>query len=140
MLPYPSSSLSVLNNQTSSYLKRAWKVKVKFHVGPSWEGGTKICINDPGHMIKMAVTPIHGKNLKISKTRRPVILKLGMQHRRLEPYKVCKNVPGLTLTYFSTWSNLVAHVFEWEKTQSLNGENCGVLCTLERETSIKCSL
>ena len=31
---------------------------------PPWDGGTKCCSNGPGHMTKMAVTPIYGKNLK----------------------------------------------------------------------------
>ena len=40
-----------------------------------------------------------------------------MQHLALELYKVCINGdPGLTLTYFAARSNLVAFVFEWEKT------------------------
>ena len=29
-----------------------------------WDGGTKVCSNGPGHMTKMAATPIYGKNLK----------------------------------------------------------------------------
>ena len=45
-----------------------------------------------------------------------MVLKLGMQHRALELYKVCINGdPGLTLTYLMARSNLVACVFEWEK-------------------------
>ena len=27
---------------------------------PPWEGGTKVCINGPGHMTKMAAMPIYG--------------------------------------------------------------------------------
>ena len=42
----------------------AWSIKVKFYVEPPWEGGTKVCINGPGHMTKMAAMPIYGKNLK----------------------------------------------------------------------------
>ena len=38
-------------------------IKAKFYVKPPWEGGTKVCINGPGHMTKMAATPIYGKNL-----------------------------------------------------------------------------
>ena len=30
---------------------------------PPWEGGTKVCINGPGYMTKMAAMPIYGKNL-----------------------------------------------------------------------------
>ena len=44
----------------------AWPIKAKFYVEPPWEGGTKVCINGPGHMIMMAATPIYGKNLKKS--------------------------------------------------------------------------
>ena len=40
-----------------------WRIKAKFYVEPPWEGGTKVCINGPGHMTKMAAMPIYGKNL-----------------------------------------------------------------------------
>ena len=47
----------------------AWPIKAKFFVEPHWEGGTKDYINGPGHMTKMAATPIYGKNpSKISRT------------------------------------------------------------------------
>ena len=26
-----------------------------------WDGGTKVCSNDPGHVTKMAAMPIYGK-------------------------------------------------------------------------------
>ena len=41
----------------------ALPIKAKFYVEPPWEGGTKVCINGPGHMTKMAAMPIYGKNL-----------------------------------------------------------------------------
>ena len=41
----------------------AWPVKAKLYVEPPWEGGTKVYINGPGHMAKMAAMPIYGKNL-----------------------------------------------------------------------------
>ena len=41
----------------------ALPIKAKFYVEPPWEGGTKVCINGPGHMTKMAVMAIYGKNL-----------------------------------------------------------------------------
>ena len=44
----------------------AWQIKAKFYVEPPWEGVTKVFINGPGHMTKMAATPIYGKNLKKS--------------------------------------------------------------------------
>ena len=41
----------------------ALPIKAKCYVEPPWEGGTKVCINGPGHMTKMAAMPIYGKNL-----------------------------------------------------------------------------
>ena len=41
----------------------ALPIKAKFYVEPPWEGGTKVYINGPGHMTKMATMPIYGKNL-----------------------------------------------------------------------------
>ena len=49
----------------------AWPIKAKFYVEPPWEGGTKDCINGPGHMTKMATMPIYGKNLKKSSSPEP---------------------------------------------------------------------
>ena len=40
--------------------KTALPIKAKFY---PWEGGTKVYINGPGHMTKMAAMPIYGKNL-----------------------------------------------------------------------------
>ena len=41
------------------------------------EGGTKVCINGPGHMTKMVTMPIYGKTLKFfSRTGSLMILKL----------------------------------------------------------------
>ena len=45
-----------------------------------------------------------------------MILKLGMKHQGEELYKVYINHdPGMTLTYFTARSTLVAHAFEWGK-------------------------
>ena len=41
----------------------ALPIKAKFYVESPWEGGTKVYINGPGHMTKMAAMPIYGKNL-----------------------------------------------------------------------------
>ena len=41
----------------------AWPIKAKLYMEPPWEGGTKVYINGPGHMAKMAAMPIYGKNL-----------------------------------------------------------------------------
>ena len=59
----------------------AWPIKAKFYVEPPWEGGTKVYINGPGHMTKMAAMPINGKNpskIFFSRTDRPIFTKLGM--------------------------------------------------------------
>ena len=70
------------------------------------DAGTKICSNGPGHMTKLAATPIYGNNpLKIvfSRTRRPMTLGLGMYHWGCGAYDVCSNDdPRLTLTYFTS--------------------------------------
>ena len=41
----------------------AWPIKAKFYVEPPWEGGTKVYINGPGHMTKMAAMVKTFKNL-----------------------------------------------------------------------------
>ena len=106
MLQRPSLS-SVRIVQTSSPLKPPWPIIAKFYVEPCWEGGTKVYINGPGHMTKMATTPIYGKNLK-----RSMIMKLGMEQYvlRLQNFHINDN-PELTLTYFTTMSNLMKLVF-----------------------------
>ena len=53
------------------------------HMEHPWEGGKQVYINDQGHMTKMAAMAINRKKpLKIffSRTRRPMILKLGVKH------------------------------------------------------------
>ena len=76
----------------------------------------KVSINCQGHMTKMATKAINSKNLRkifLSRTRTPMILKLGMKHQAMEPYKVCINHDfGMTLTYFTTRSTYVVHAFE----------------------------
>ena len=52
----------------------AWPIKAKFYVEPPWEGGTKVCINGPGHMTNMAAMPIYGKNLKKSSSPETEVL------------------------------------------------------------------
>ena len=82
------------------------------------DAGTKVCTNGPGHMTKMAATPIYGKNpLKIffSRTRRPMTLGLGMWHWECRAYQVCSNDdPRLTLTYLTSRSNLLPNACKWE--------------------------
>ena len=53
------------------FSQTAWPIKAKIYVEPPREGGTKVCINDPGHMTKMAAMPMYGKNLKKSSSPEP---------------------------------------------------------------------
>ena len=80
----------------------AWPIKAKFYVEPPWEGGTKVCINGPGHMTKMAAMPIYGKNLKN-------LLLQNQKSYDIETWHIfyINDDPGLTLTYFTARSNLV---------------------------------
>ena len=58
-------------------------VKAKFYMEPSWAGEMEVCSPHLDHMIKMAATPIYGKNplkLFFSGTKGPMALGLGMQH------------------------------------------------------------
>ena len=63
------------------------------------------------------------KTLKISfsGTKRPMTLKLSMQHRLLKYYQVySNNDPGSTLSYFTARSYLVPYAFAWEKGQTMD--------------------
>ena len=51
------------NIQTSSPLKPLGQSKANFYMEHPKEVGTKICINGPGHMTKMATMAINNKNL-----------------------------------------------------------------------------
>ena len=56
-----------------------------------------------------------------SGTKRPMTLKLGMQHLVLAYYQICsKDDPGLTLNYFMVRSNLVPYAFVWEKGKTMD--------------------
>ena len=41
----------------------AFFVRNEHLMEPLWEGRTKVCLNGPGHMIKLAASPIFGKKL-----------------------------------------------------------------------------
>ena len=67
LIVYPSSRRPSVRRHppfSKNFLSgTAWPIKVKFYVEPPWERGTKVCINGPGHMSKMAAMPIYGINL-----------------------------------------------------------------------------
>ena len=56
----PSHSESTFSNFFSSITARP--IEAKFHVESPWYRGTKVCSNGPGHITKMVVMPIYGKN------------------------------------------------------------------------------
>ena len=61
-----------------------------------------------------------------------MILKLGIQHWRLELYKVCINDdPGLTLTYFTARSNLEIEAFLKEKVKTVDFSESIAACDLK---------
>ena len=81
-------------------LETAGPIEAKFHVEPPRDGERKLsCSNDQkgshGHYMVKTL------NIVFSGTKRPMTLKLGMQHRVLEYYQICSNDdPGLTLDLF----------------------------------------
>ena len=72
-------------------------IKAKFYMKSHWDGGMKVCSNDPAAMPiydrKMPAMPIYGKsNSKMfSEISRPMTFELGIQHQLIGPYKVCLN-------------------------------------------------
>ena len=76
-------------------------------------------INNLGHMTKMAVMPIYGKNpskIFFSETNRLISRKLGVKYRWLKYSNVYMNHdPVMTLTKFLAMSTWVAYAFEWGK-------------------------
>ena len=60
--PASVRSSSIISKIFSSH-ETAWPIKAKVHVEHLQEGGTKVYINGPGHMSKMAAMAINSKNL-----------------------------------------------------------------------------
>ena len=64
LIVYPCSGVRCRQQCLNSFSSEtAWPIKAKLYVEPPWEGWTKVYINGPGHMTKMAAMPIYGKNL-----------------------------------------------------------------------------
>ena len=66
LIVYPYSGVRCRHRQQCLNIfssETALPIKAKFYVEPPWEGGTKVYINGPGHMTKMAAMPIYSKNL-----------------------------------------------------------------------------
>ena len=63
-------SHSLTSDQGHSDSTFSWEttrpIEDKFQVDSPWDGGMKVCSNGPGHMTKMAIMSIYGKNMKNS--------------------------------------------------------------------------
>ena len=70
---FQTSSLYVCESTFSNIFssETTGPIEAKFHVESPWDGGTKVCLNGPGHMTKTADMPIYGKNLKKSSSPKP---------------------------------------------------------------------
>ena len=99
------------------------------------KGELKFISRHLGHMTKMAVTTIYGKNpstIFFSGTGRPISTKRGMLHRGLLPILVCSNDdPGVTLTYFTARSNLVTLAFLWETVKTVDFSETIATCDVK---------
>ena len=102
----------VHNFQRSSSLKPLGQSKTNFI------GGTKVFINNPGHMTMTAAMPIYSETPSKSSSLEPLDRfqqKLCMRHRGIKYYNVFINHdPVMTMAYFTTRSTYVTHAFEWE--------------------------
>ena len=103
MVRRPSSTISKI-----FFSKTTWPIKAKFYVEPPWVGGTKVCSRHLGHMTKMAATPIYGKEpSKIFFSRGDIHETWYVASGTPAHHSFLNNDPGVTLTYFTAWSNLV---------------------------------
>ena len=104
------------------FLKNTRPLEAKFHMGPPWDVGMKICSNVPGHMTKMASRPIYGKNLKKPPSsersgRWPWNLVCSIGYSSTTIFIQMMTLGWLTI--FMTWSNLYSnlshdrHVIQW---------------------------
>ena len=67
-----------------------------------------------------------------SGTKRPMTLKLSMQHHVREYYQVCSNDDlGLTLTCFMARTNLVPYDFVWENGKTMDFSETVVVCDVK---------
>ena len=66
MIFIPNIVLYITTFSKDFYSKTTGPISIKFHMQPLHREGKKVCIFRPGHMTKMAATPIYNKNLKKS--------------------------------------------------------------------------
>ena len=117
MLRCPSSLYVRSQFSNVFFYETTWQFIIKLHIEHPLEGGTIVCINDQGHMTKMAAISLYGKTLYKASSPEPEVydMNLGMQHWALKLYKAgIIDDLQLTLTYFTAWSKLDNCEFEWE--------------------------
>ena len=114
VIHWPLSKITQIQYCQTFLLKHTRSFEAKFHIEPPWDVGMKICSNVSGHMTKMASGPIYG--ISFFGNKRPMTLKLGIQHWVLKYYQICSNDDtGLTLTIcflmlLHGWQLIVIHV------------------------------
>ena len=101
-MSFIDEDLTFFSQKPLAYLQPNFECKI---LGTSNENSSTIA----GHMTKMAIMPIYGKNtLKtfFPGTTGQILMKLCMKHQRPKPFIHFANYdPGLTLTYFTARSN-----------------------------------
>ena len=77
---YPKTGVCGPSTFSNNFYEITRQIELNLHLGNLYDGGTKVCSNGPGHLTRIAVKPIYGKNpLKIfSRTRRPMSFGLDM--------------------------------------------------------------
>ena len=92
-------------------------IEAKFHMEPLGTGERKFVQTAWPH----DQDGRHAYKIFFSGIKRPMTLKFGRQYWVLQYYQVCSNDdPGLTLTYFTTRSNLVTSAFVWENGKTMD--------------------
>ena len=111
-MPSPSvvrrtSTFSNISSETNG------PIVSKCYMEPPWDGRTKVCSNGPGHMPKMVKTL---KNLLLHNQKADDLESWYAALGARVCTRSCSNDdPGLTLSYFTTRSNLVPYTFVWGK-------------------------
>ena len=123
--------------ETSSPLKPLGQLKPNFMWSLLGMGERKFVQTVQVTWPRWPPCPYMVKTLKKSspEPKRPMTLKLGMQHRVHEYYQVCSNDDsGLTLTYFTARSNLLPYAFVWEKGKTMDFSETIVVYDLKLAT------
>ena len=91
---YSSRCPSAFTFSKIFFSETAWPMKAKFYMKHLYKGETNVCINNSGHMTKMATMPIYDKNpskIFFSGTGGPISTKLRVKYRWLKYYNVYIN-------------------------------------------------